>query len=205
MADLTTDDLSETTDGRSMRKERSRQAVVDAILALLAQGVAQPTAQQIADASGVSLRSIFRIFDDIEAVHATAAATQAERIASLLVPLATDGDVDARIDALVTNRLQVFDSIAAVRRYAIRLAPKSPRITSELARSTSVFRSQVAEVFAMELGRLAPHERDVLLDALDVALGFETYDALRSGRGSSPERTREAMALTIRSLVTAPG
>jgi AcrR family transcriptional regulator len=204
MADTTTDDLGETTDGRSLRKERSRQAVVDAILALLGHGVAQPTAQQIADESGVSLRSIFRIFDDIEAVHATAVATQAERIASLLVPLDVDGPVDQRITGLVDSRLHVFDNIAAVRRYAIRLAPTSPRIAAELDRSTAFFRSQVADVFAIELGQLDSDARTVLLDALDVTLGFETYDALRSTRRASPVLTHDVMAQMVRSLATNP-
>lgn len=190
-----------TTDGRVLRKERSREAVVKAILDLLADGVPQPTAQQIAERSGVSLRSIFRIFDDVEALHASAIETQAARVAPLLVALPTDGPAHDRIEALVDNRVAIFERIAPVRRLALRLAPTSAVVAAELERSTGAFRDQVAAVFAPELARRSGAARTALLDALDVAAGFETWDALRSQRRLSPGRARRAVTTTLQALV----
>src|SRR5262245_25381740 len=45
-------------DGRALRSERSRRAIVDAMLAWVDDGVAEPTAQQIADRAGVGIRSV---------------------------------------------------------------------------------------------------------------------------------------------------
>ena len=59
-------------DGRRARRHRSRDLAVDALLDLLDEGVVRPTAQQVAERSGVSLRSIFRIFDDVESLNAAA-------------------------------------------------------------------------------------------------------------------------------------
>ena len=88
---MTTRPLSlddEPVDGRRARRQRSRDLVVDALLDLLNAGVVRPTAQQVAERSGVSLRSIFRIFDDVETLHAAAAAEQLARVRHLFVDVA---------------------------------------------------------------------------------------------------------------------
>lgn len=187
-------------DGRTLRKERSRESVVDAILDLLAEGVPQPTAQQIADRSGVSLRSIFRIFDDVEALHAAAIDAQAARVGALLVALPHDGPVEDRIRVLVDNRVAVFEQIAPVRRLALRLAPQSAVIAGELERSTAAFRDQVAAVFGPELDGCPSGERRDLLDALDLACGFEAWAAMRHGRSYPVARARRVLVTTLEHL-----
>ena len=55
-------------DGRTVRAERTRQALVDALLGLLDAGVLSPTAAAIAQRAGVSERSLFQHFPDREAL-----------------------------------------------------------------------------------------------------------------------------------------
>ena len=55
-----------TTDGRRQRSERSRQAILDAAVQMMEEGILAPTAQQIADRAGVGIRSFFRHFPDME-------------------------------------------------------------------------------------------------------------------------------------------
>ena len=45
------------TDGRTLRSLRTREAIVDATIALLEQGDLRPTAPRVADQAGVSVRS----------------------------------------------------------------------------------------------------------------------------------------------------
>ena len=63
-----------TTDGRLLRSERSREQIVDALYELIGEGHMQPTAQQVAERSGVALRSVFRLFSDMDALYATTVA-----------------------------------------------------------------------------------------------------------------------------------
>jgi AcrR family transcriptional regulator len=65
-------------DGRATRAERTRIAVVDALLSLNEQGNLRPTAREIAAEAGVSLRSIYVHFDDVEALFIAAAIRHAE-------------------------------------------------------------------------------------------------------------------------------
>ena len=62
------DGSHEQRDGRTVRAERTRQALVDALLSLLDEGQLQPTAERIAVRAGVSERSVFQHFPDREAL-----------------------------------------------------------------------------------------------------------------------------------------
>ena len=55
-------------DGRALRSERSRRPIVEALFALVGEGVLQPTAQQVADRAGVGIRTVFRHFEDMDAL-----------------------------------------------------------------------------------------------------------------------------------------
>jgi hypothetical protein len=54
-----------TTDGRLLRSERTRQYIIEAYLALLSESTRVPTAMQIAECSGYSVRSLFERFPDL--------------------------------------------------------------------------------------------------------------------------------------------
>lgn len=200
-------DSEEATDGRALRRVRNQDAVVTAILALLDEGEAQPTAHQVSQRSGVSMRSIFRLFDDMDALHRAAIDRQIERITPMLTPLPTNGPAASRIKALVGNRREIFEAIAPVRRLALRLAPQSPPIRQELARIGRYFRDQVASVFTAELHHDADHadhdaaDGDVLLEALDAATSWDTWERLRVGQGLDAARTAEVVATTLDALV----
>ena len=53
-------------DGRNLRSIKSQQMIVDALIKLVKEGNFEPTAQKVADESGVGIRTVFRQFDDME-------------------------------------------------------------------------------------------------------------------------------------------
>ena len=191
---------SEPGDGRALRRVRNQDAVVTAILALLDDGEAQPTAHQVSQRSGVSMRSIFRLFDDMDALHRAAIDRQIERITPMLTPLPTEGPAADRIAALVGNRAEIFEAIAPVRRLALRLAPQSPPIRHELARIGRYFRDQVTAVFDAEIqGRV--DDEAVLLEALDAATSWDAWERLRVGQGLDAAGAAAVVTVTLAALV----
>jgi AcrR family transcriptional regulator len=186
------------TDGRALRRLRNEQAAVDAILDLLNEGVVQPTAQEVSDRSGVSMRSIFRLFQDMEALHAAAIERQLARVGPLLAEIPGTGPVAERIAALVDDRARFFEAVAPVRRLAVRRSAQSPTLRSGLARADRHFRSQVAAVFAAEL---ASRHDDDLLDALDAATSWEAWDRLRRAQDLPVGAARRVTVLTLTALV----
>jgi AcrR family transcriptional regulator len=130
---------------------RNEQAAVEAILDLLGEGQIEPTAQAVAARSGLSIRSIFRLFQDMEALHSAAIEQHMERVIPLLAEVATDGPLDERIAALASDRARFYEAVTPVRRMAIRRAARSLVIAERLAWAGRHFRRQVAEIFALEL------------------------------------------------------
>ena len=59
-------------DGRRLRSERTKQLIIEAFLALLRETHDMPTAVQIAERAGYSVRSIFERFPDLNALRVAA-------------------------------------------------------------------------------------------------------------------------------------
>ncbi len=188
-------------DGRVQRSTRTRRLVVDSFLDLLTEGEPQPPAQQVSDRCGASMRSIFRLFDDVEALHAAAIAAQFERVAHLVVTLSPDGPVEDRVRALVKSRAELFEVISPVRRFAVRLAPTSRLIWTDLEGANRYFRMQLEELFAAELGALPPSRRADVSHALDVATSWETWERMRGIQHASERQATRVMTQLVQALL----
>lgn len=99
----------EAVDGRRARSERSKQAIVDAVLALMDEGNLIPTAQQIADRSGIKIRSFFRHFEDMETLFATIDRQTREATEALFVGGDRNGTLQERILHAVERRAEGFE------------------------------------------------------------------------------------------------
>ncbi|MEW6271414.1 MAG: TetR family transcriptional regulator, partial [Thermodesulfobacteriota bacterium] len=115
-------------DGREVRGLRNRDAIVDALLALVGDGHLVPTAQQVAERAGVGLRSVFRHFSDRESLFAA----MGERVFAQAAPILAEpppkkGLVDRARD-LVARRVQFFERIAPYKRSANLRRAESPFI-----------------------------------------------------------------------------
>lgn len=199
------DTVGAASDGRVQRSATTRRLVVEAFLDLLGEGELQPTAQQVADRSGVSMRSIFRLFEDVDALHLAAIAAQLDRVAHLIMPPRSEGPLAQRIRALVNRRAELFEAIAPVRRFAVRLAPTSPPIRADQERANDYLRAQVAELFDAELGDLPVARRSDVLDALDVMTSFEVWDRMRVGQKLTTRAVRRIVAGSVTSLLDRDG
>lgn len=94
------------SDGRRMRTERGRAAVVDALIDSVNEGQ-HPTVAQIAERAGVSERTVFRYFPDREAMY-TAAAIEIFPIVSHCLTLhPPDESFDLRLRRLVELRVEL--------------------------------------------------------------------------------------------------
>lgn len=166
-------------DGRSLRAARTRDAVVEALLSLNDEGNLRPTARQIADRAGVSLRSVYVHFEDLEDLFSAAAAKHFERMLALYVALPTEGPLEERLDAFLHQRARIIEAAAPVRRAALLQEPFSPALAEVMNFSRKAARDEVERVFATELDRERGNARQRLLVQLDVASGPGTWETLR--------------------------
>lgn len=181
-------------DGRRARRDRSRDLAIDALLDLLEEGVLRPTAQQVAERSGVSLRSIFRIFDDVETLHTEAAARQLHRNRHLFVEVGATGTLAERIEVVVDLHLRLYESVAPVRRAALRAAPESRPLQNQLSLSRAWVRNEIERVFGGDLSVTT-------MAALDLALSFEAWDQLTTAQDLDGTDRRAVLVHTITALL----
>jgi AcrR family transcriptional regulator len=191
-------------DGRNRRRDRNRDAVVTALLELYREGDLAPRAEVIAERAGISARSLFRYFDDAEAMVRVAIERQQQHLAPLY---ALDAPVDLplaeRLDRFVAARVRLLDGMGEVGRVARTVAPRQPLVLAELARIRGRLRRQVAEVFAPELDVLAPAERRCVLAAADVLASWEARDLLRNDQGLTTDDATAAMRSGLARLLGA--
>jgi len=99
------------SDGRVERSVRTRSKIAEAVLDLVATGVLEPTAEAVAAHAGVGYRTVFRHFEDMDALFDELSAKIGETVLAGLPDLAPDGPLDARIASFVDRRVAVFESI----------------------------------------------------------------------------------------------
>ena len=198
---MTLVDVGGSIDGRTARANRTRAAVVDALLALLEEGDLRPPAPRIAERAGVSPRSIFQHFTDREALFAAVARAQLDRMRANAHPIPLDGDLSKRLAAFVHQRARVLEALTPVRRAALLYEPFSPQLQAARRTASDLGRAEVARVFGPELRAHRGAARARLLDATDAAAGWTAWDRLRSDAGLDPEAAASAMTRTIAALL----
>jgi TetR/AcrR family transcriptional regulator, regulator of autoinduction and epiphytic fitness len=188
-------------DGRAARAARTRDAIVDATVALVEEGDLRPTAPRIAERAGVSVRSVFQHFDDLPTLHTAVVQRVVERLAALVVPVDPGLPLGERIDDFVEHRGALLEAVTPFRRAAAVHGPFAPEIRRAIAEGTAFLRTEVEAAFAPELGRAPAGERRALLDAIAAATSWAMWDALRSEAGDSPDQAQVVVLRILRSLL----
>jgi AcrR family transcriptional regulator len=186
-------------DGRASRAARTRIAVVDALLALNEKGNLRPTAREIAAEAGVSLRSIYVHFDDVESLLVAAAVRHGEYLISLARRVPTEGPIGHRVAALVANRRTLYEAGSGVRRAALVQEPFSPALQRALEAGRKAGRAEIDNVFAAEIAA-AGASGDRLRQALALTLGSTSWDVMRRYQKMTADEAQEqlrTMALAL--------
>lgn len=188
------------SDGRLARGERTRRQLAEALISLLEDGIAEPTAREVSARAGVSLRLVFHHFDDMEQLLRAAVKVQVERHWDHLRPVDPSLPVGERVAQIVRQRESLFEAISPVRRAAARVEAASPTVAGELSNARLVLRGAVQRAFGPELQAAGP-ARAELLDALEAAASWETWDQLRRRMGLGPAAARRVVIRTVISLL----
>ena len=197
---MPTGDASAPIDGRHARRDRNNDAVIDAVLAFFAEGEAFPTAQQVADRAGVSLRSIYRYHPDLDALVHAAFERAAARNHRLLdfVPPPVVAPLEERLSYLARHRLDIFRQLTSHLRAVLARAGRDDAVRALLDAHRASFVRQLHELFAPELDQLRPIDRTATVGAVHTTLLFEGYENLRLRHGMTDEEIGDAYRLMLR-------
>lgn len=187
-------------DGRRRRSERSHERIVNAMFDLLRSGEMHPSAAAVAKKAGVGLRSVFRHFQDMDAIYrAMNDKLELEIVPMLATPYVATG-WKGRIREMVQRRARMYE----------RMLPL--KVAGELRRYQSPFLMQSHERFvAMELRTLKNilparlQENPVRIAALEMATGFHAWRHLRDDQGMPPEQAAAAITLAVERILGLDG
>ena len=174
-----------TRDGRHARSERSRDAVLGAVIALFEAGVPKPTARQIAAEAGVALRTVYRHFDDLDTLFAEAVEVYRRRLELFLHPIEPSLPLAARIEVLASQRRALWEAASPIHRAGRLVRHEQPFVAASMEQNRRRFRAQLEQIFSQELAA-ATHAHPLdpdLIEQLEAATSWTTWDMLRSEQG----------------------
>jgi AcrR family transcriptional regulator len=186
------------------RRDRNRIAVLDAVIELFAEGRLDPGPDEVAERVGLSPRSVYRYFQDREALLRAAIDRQLEQVWPLyLIHAIGEGPLDDRIDRFVTSRLRLYDAISATSRAARLRGIKNEIVREQVELTRRALLEQVEKHFAPELGALDVPQRRATTAALDTLCQFESLDHYRINRRFSQKETRAMLVNSLTVLLEA--
>lgn len=195
-------DMTGTVDGRTLRRERNRQEVVDAALALVDEGVVDPSVEQLTARSGLSARSVFRYFDGLDDLRREVIRHHFDRLQKMVDPAdAADGPLETRIKRFVDSRVRFNQSVEGTARTALMRAPFSPVIAEDVRGYRQVLDSSVRHHFGPELDAMAKAEAEDLVSVIDVLVSFPSWDQMTTGQGRTKAQVKRAWTVALESLL----
>jgi AcrR family transcriptional regulator len=175
---MTKQDTQAVPDGRHLRSERSRQAIIDAMLGLVEEGILVPTAQQVSERAGVGIRSVFRHFSDMESLFATADNRIREQYQGLFAGGDREGSLEERLLHAVEQRGLAYEAVGNHLLTTRGQLWRYPVLREQYARLQRQLRKDLDD-WVPELKELATDEREVV----DALASFEFWNRLREQQG----------------------
>lgn len=190
------------TDGRIARGERTREAIVAAHTELLRDGNLKPTGKMIAERAGVSVRTVWLNFKDLEALlDATTEFWMAEDD-KLWRPIDQSLPLPERIADFSAQRGRRLENIAPAARSAKLGEPFSPSLQASRRRHVVRARSEVESIFAPELDEVGA-DRELLIHGIIVAVSWPAWEYLRDDFGVTVAEATAIMRHTLGILLGA--
>lgn len=174
-------------DGRRRRAQESRRRIVDAMMDLVAEG-RRPSAEAVAERAEVGLRTVFRLFSDMDGLYGEMQGVMLGRLAPLFREALEGPTWRARLDALLARRARVFDEILPYKSAADAYRQRS----SFLQREHDEFTAMQRRMLLLVLPEAVTGDEE-LMQALDAAFAFETWRRLRHDQKLTPPQALAVM------------
>jgi AcrR family transcriptional regulator len=183
-------------DGRKQRSQRSRKAIVDAMLEIIMDGKMEPSAAEIAERAGVSARTVFRHFEEMDSLYSEMTERMEAEIMPIIQQPFTGEGWQAQLDQLLERRAVIYDRImplkiaASIRRFS------SDYLMLNYQRFLHLERTGLEGILPEAIRRNA-----TLFSAVEMCAGFQTWRRLRQDQNLSVDEATNVVKLTIARLV----
>lgn len=183
------------SDGRRRRTHDSQRRIVDALLSLVEDGHASPSAELVAERAGVGLRSVFRHFSDMDNLYREITLILAARLEEVARRPFKAADWQGKLLEMVERRADAYERMAP-----FLAAGRANRLHSKVLREGHARFAAVLRAIVLE--HLPPDvARDVsLVEAIDLLLSPETWQRLRQDQGLDAREAKAVLARLLRGI-----
>ena len=189
---------SQNVDGRRERSRSSRQRIVDAMMSLIASGEMTPSAARVAEEAGVGLRTVFRHFDDMDAIYAEITATVSQQVLPIAMAPFPDGAWQDNVRELTHRRARAFEIMLPFRLAAETRRYSSPLLLGQYAQVLHVER----ELVLRQLPDAVKSHR-ITAESICTCLSFQNWRTLRHDQQLTAEDAGSIIHHMINSLIMA--
>lgn len=174
--------------------------MIDAALTLIRSGTI-PSSTEIAESAGVTQRTLFNQFRDMETLVMEVARRQMERTVELAPDVDPTLPLPERVAAYAAA-LELFLEETMHVRWALITANRPTQLMIDaVAVGRDYTRYLLAKTFAAELADIDDEHRTRLLDELEMVVDPVVWRLRRTVQGLSPEQARDRVADTLLGLL----
>ncbi len=185
---------SERPDGRRLRSANSRSRITAALIALVAEGELAPTAEMVADRAGLSLRTVFRHFEEMDNLYLEIAGAIIRRAEPLIGRPFAAAWPDI-IPEMVERRADYYESVAPFKRALDLYRTRSPALQQASAEVAALSR----QVFLSRIPREQLPD-PAALEAMVLLVSIDSWLYLRQVQGLDVAAAKAAVIAGLRAL-----
>ena len=167
-----------TGDGRFARSQKTKDAIVKALLKLL-RNTPFPTAEQVAKESKIGLRTVYRQFKDMESIYLS---LHEECTHSLSQMFNSDVDLDKpfkeRLIFAISERLTIYEKYETLFIATISNAARLPILVNQVAESYQIMRERFIKIVP-EIKNLSGIRSDLLFTRISFPPWFSLRKLLK--------------------------
>jgi AcrR family transcriptional regulator len=167
-----------TSDGRFARSQKTKDAIVKALLKLL-RNTPFPTAEQVAKESKIGLRTVYRQFKDMESIYLS---LHEECMYSLSQMFNSDVDLDRsfeeRVSFAISERFAIYDEYETLFIATISNSARLPILVNQVGESYQIMRERFIKIVP-EIKKLSAIKSDLLFTRITFPSWFSLRKLLK--------------------------
>jgi TetR/AcrR family transcriptional regulator of autoinduction and epiphytic fitness len=187
------------------RSRSTHERITASLLSLVETGLLHPNANEVAQHAGVSLRTIYHHFGDLDQLYSASLAQRANQARSHLITIDPSREINERCELIADNRDAIHAEMAPILRAYAADPMRAEQLKNHLEHIAllEAMQGQTRATFVRDL-RLLPDPTAGLL-GMETALSFAVWEYLRRMQGVSRTGTRQYMSGLALSIVRSFG
>ena len=150
-----------TGDGRFARSQKTKDAIVKALLKLL-RNTPFPTAEQVAKESKIGLRTVYRQFKDMESIYLSLHEECMHSLGQIFnSPVDLDKSFLERLSFAINERFTIYDEYETLFIATISNSARLPTLVNQVAESYQIMRERFIKIVP-EINNLSKVKSDLL-------------------------------------------